>query len=97
MSVTCAAGYVWSSAPTSGVHNATCSDVSNSIQWVFSGSCVGALCVKGHVTHEKFFGKLLAQVTFQIKKVTFPIRKVLAKTTFPNEKVACRMKTMGRE
>ena len=45
MSVTCAAGYVWSSAPTNGVHNATCSNVSNSIQWAFSGSCVGALCV----------------------------------------------------
>lgn len=41
--VTCTSGFVWSSAPTSGAHNAICSNVSNSGQWVFSGSCVGAL------------------------------------------------------
>ena len=39
--------------------------------------------IKGHVTHEKFFGKLLSQVTFQIKKVTFPIRKVTCQNDFP--------------
>ena len=44
----------------------------------------GTPMTKGHVTHKKFFGKLLAQVTFQIKKVTFAIRKVTCQNDFPN-------------
>ena len=42
MSVTCAAGYTWTPAPTTGALNATCSNVSNSGKWIIPN---GASCV----------------------------------------------------
>ena len=42
------------------------------------------LCLKAMPHMKSFFGKLLAQVTFQIKKVTFSIRKVTCQNDFPN-------------
>lgn len=43
ISVSCAAGKSWSSAPVYSSHSATCTNVSNTGQWVFSNgeSCVG--------------------------------------------------------
>ena len=43
MSVSCPSGTAWSSAPVYSSHNATCTNMSNSGQWVFSNgeSCVG--------------------------------------------------------
>ena len=42
MSVNCSAGYKWSGVPYNGPQNATCTNVSNSGQWVISN---GLFCL----------------------------------------------------
>ena len=56
MSVNCTAGYMWSTVPYNGPHNATCSNVSNSGEWeILDGS--SCLCklnkrdYKDNITH----------------------------------------------